>query len=161
MPIFLDIVTDEGADPTGVASSATAFYVNLKADMAGQDAVVAVPAGDYRFGAASGGLWGMTSLIMNGAGPATTRLYQDTGGTIDLGAIGIPNAGLSAVNGKSARIQTCYPGAISVTLTAASASAGYISRAVVGQWMCVAGFDVQGLFQSAYGFPPNSHFVDF
>lgn len=78
-----------------------------------------------------------------------------------MGQLHMAQKGIADSLGKSARLRSVSAGATQVRLTAASASAGYISRAVVGSWMAVASFDIQGLFLAAYGFPPNAHFIDF
>lgn len=162
MAISKDIVVDYGADPTGVANSAPAFYTGLKPDMAGEDTSLNIPAGTYKMGSGGGGgfFWatGMASLAVEGNG---ANLVTDTGGGVILGSLHMTQVGIDEASGRSARIQSVSAGANSVTLTPASASDGHISRAVVGQWMCVAGFDTQGLFLSAYGWPPNFHFLDF
>jgi hypothetical protein len=152
--ITKNIVTDYPglADPTGATPSGDAFAA-LKIDMAGEDCDLTIPAGDYDMTGA--GLWstGMTSLDVVGTGATMIGA--------GLGSLHMSQIGIDEASGKSARIRSVAAGATSVRLTAASASAGHISRAVVGRWMIVAGFDTQGLFQAAYGFPPNAHFVQF
>lgn len=161
MAISKDIVVDYSADPTGVANSAPSFYTGLKPDMAGEDCDLNIPFGTYKMGVRTGGFYwatGMTSLDVAGNGATLT---QDTGGVVTLGSLHMTQIGIDQASGKSARVQSASAGATSVTLTEASALAGHISRATIGQWMIVAGFDIQGLFLSAYGWPPNFHFLDF
>lgn len=161
MAITKDIVSDYSADNTGVADAAPAFYTDLKADMVGEDCNLTIPAGTYRFASTPGSFFwasGMTSLVVTATG---ATLEQDTGGAVVLGSLNMTQIGIDEASGKSARIRTVSAGANTVQLTAASASAGHISRATVGQWMMVTGFDTQGIFRSAYGFPPNAHFVEF
>ena len=161
MAITKDIVADYGADNTGVADVGPEFYTDFKADAAGQDATLTVPAGTYNFNSRPGGFFwaeGMTSLVVNATGSTWTS--AGASGPI-LGSSHMAQAGINAVGGKSARLRTVSAGATQVRLTAQSASDGHISRAVVGSWMCIASFDIQGLFLSAYGWPPNAHFIDF
>jgi hypothetical protein len=163
MAITKNIVTDYSADNTGVTNAAPKFYSNLKTDMAGQDCTLTIPAGTYRMGShVNGFFWstGMTSLVVNGTGASLVQDVPDDG-TVAFGCNHMGQVGIDDAAGKSARIQTVSAGATSVTLTAASASAGHISRATVGNWIAVAGWDIQGLFLSAYGWPPNHHFIDF
>ena len=163
MAITKNIVTDYAADSTGVTNAAPKFYSNLKPDMAGQDCTLTIPAGTYRMGSHTNGFYwstGMTSLTVNGTGASLVQDVADSGG-VALGALNMGQVGIDDAAGKSARVQTVSAGATSVTLTTASASAGHISRATVGNWMAVASWDIQGLFQSAYGWPPNHHFIDF
>lgn len=160
MTITKNIVTDYGADNTGATSAHTAFYTGLKTDMAGQDCILTIPAGTYKFDSTPGTWWatGMTSLVATATGATLTR---GSGSGPVLGARNFQTATLGSVSGKSARIRSVNAGATTVRLTAASAAAGYISRATVGQWMMVAGYDIQGLFQTVYGFPLNFHFIDY
>lgn len=162
MAITKNIVTDYGADDTGVTATTTAFYTGFRTDSAGQDATLTIPDNGvghrtYKMASAGGGVnisWtkGTNSLVVNATGST------QTGGVI-LGAVGFLDRGLDEPDGVSARIRSVGVGATRVQLTAATAA--YISRAVVGEWMCVNGFDVQGLFLSPYGVPPNAHFFDY
>lgn len=161
MAITKNIVSDYGADNSGVADVGPAFYTDLKADMAGEDCNLTVPPGDYSFQSRPGGFFwatGMTSLDVTATG--STWLESGTSAPV-LGTFHMTQIGIDAASGKSARVQTVSAGATSVALDAASSAAGHISRATVGNWMLVAGYDTQGLFQAAYGFPSNAHFFDF
>lgn len=176
MAITKNIVSDYGAAGDGVADDGPEFCRDLRADLQGQDCTLTVPAGSYLFntvGTGGSGFFrsGATSFTMTATG-ATLLQGASNGpnlGTFHMAQNGIDEttgdangwAGWPTTGGHSARIQTVSAGATSVTLDAASSAAGHISRAVVGSWMLVAGFDTQGLFQSAYGFPSNAHFYDF
>lgn len=170
MAITKDFVADYGADNTGVASVTTKLYTNLKTDMQGQDVNLTFPAGSYNnatFGG-DGGSWINGALDLNVTATGAT-LFGDGGvflSTSHLAQIGIDAssqtpAGFTTAGGKSARIQTVNAGATSVTLTAASAAAGHISRFSVGQWMMVCGLAIQSIFLGSYGFPPNFQWHDF
>jgi len=100
---------------------------------------------------------GIKNLIVEGTGATL-----DTVGGVDmtLGSPGICTSGLATANGCSARIQTVNPGDGTVTLTAASLAAGYVSRFPVGQWIMVGGLDIQGLFLSPFGDPPNNNYFE-
>lgn len=72
--------------------------------------------------------------------------------------------GLNDAAGCSARIDTVSAGATSVFINTNSYSGSLSSlcaRFTVGQWAAVTGFDLQGGYNSPYGFPPNPHFFDF
>jgi hypothetical protein len=153
--ITKNIVTDYGADPTGVVNIQTPL-LNFNTDGQGQDANLTFPAGGTFLGD-SGNFYRWIDGI-------NTLNVTATGATLN----GIPNLqtrhiqqnGIDSAFGKNARIQTASAGATSVTLTAASASAGHISRFSVGQWCLVAGWPLQSGFQTPFGFPPNWHWVD-
>jgi hypothetical protein len=171
MAITRNMVTDYGADNTGSVSCTADFYTDLKTDGQGQDVILTIPAGQYNFKTFGGVSFtdGMTSLDVTATG-ATLGSVSFPGfyflQTSHMGQIGIDQTtgtptGFSTPGGKSARIQTVNAGANSVTLTSASAAAGHISRFAVGRYMMVAGWDIQGTFQGAFGFPPNFQWVEF
>lgn len=94
-------------------------------------------------------------------------LVEATGATLTAGASGfalgagtICHKGLAEVTGCSARIQSVSAGATQITLTAASLSAGYISRFSVGQTILVGGLDIQGIWMDPGSYPPNNQFFD-
>lgn len=100
---------------------------------------------------------GIYNLLVEGAG-ATINSVGGSG--FFLGGQGIINIGLTAPTGISARVETANIGDSTVTLTAASYSAGYISRFSVGKWIMIGGLDVQGTFLSPQGFPPNHRYFE-
>lgn len=161
MALTKDIVADYGADPTGVANSSDAFYLGLKPDMVGQDIVdLTIPAGSYKMTGGGGQTWATGMDVLNVSATGAT-VFQSGAGSVELGSGHLTAVGLNDLNGKSARIRSVSAGNNTVQLTAASASSGHISRAVVGSWMMVAGYDTQGLFLSSYGWPPNFHHAEF
>ncbi len=51
------MVTDYGADNTGVADVTAKFYTDLKTDAQGQDLNLTTPAGSYNFATYGGPSW--------------------------------------------------------------------------------------------------------
>lgn len=100
---------------------------------------------------------GINNLLIEGTGAS---MSEGTHG-FWLGASGVCQAGIAAGNGCSARIQTVSAGSSTITLTAASLSAGYISRFAVDQWIMLGGLDIQGIWNSPYGFPPNQQYFEY
>jgi hypothetical protein len=100
---------------------------------------------------------GINNLIVEGAGATINSMG---GQTFQLGGLGICSKGLTDVAGCSARIQSVSSGSSTVTLTTTSLAAGYISRFSVGRWVMLGGLDIQGIFQSPFGYPPNSNFFE-
>jgi len=96
---------------------------------------------------------GIKNLIVEGTG-ATIDSVDGSG--FQLGATGTCFQGLTATPGCSARLQDITAGANTVTLTAASFSAGYISRFSVGKRVLIGGIDPQaGFGDGGYGDPVN------
>ena len=96
----------------------------------------------------------INNLIVEGSGATINGV---DGGGFQLGGLGTCFVGLTSASGCSARIQTASAGASTLTLTAASFSAGYISRFSVGTRILVGGLDPQALFSptTGYGDPVN------
>jgi hypothetical protein len=69
----------------------------------------------------------------------------------------VANAGLNNAGGNSARLQTAASGATSVLLVDPTA---YGARIVVGRVCLIAAYDMQGLYESFFGYPPNSFFFE-
>lgn len=89
-----------------------------------------------------------------------------SGGTVggrnySFGGEGLKQIGIAQATGQSARIETVSAGSTTVTLTAASFAAGYISRFSVGNYMMIGGLNIQDLWQSPSGFPNNLHWFEF
>lgn len=101
---------------------------------------------------------GINNLIVRGGTSSTISTLGGAG--LFLGVRGVCQAGLSAVGGCTARIDSVTAGSSTVTLTAASYAAGYLSRFSVGKMIMLAGLDVQGGFQVGYGFPPNETYFE-
>ena len=179
MGITKDVVVDYGLDNTGVTPITTTMFGTIRTEMTGQDFVnLTFPAGTYKSAGFGGPAWvpDCGDLTLECAGATFTDNADGASvlaASIALAQIGIDAtvrtpSGYSVAGGKSARIQTCHPGATSVTLTTTglpsgggSAGAGHISRFSIGQWIMVAGWATQGEFQNAYSFPPNFQFFDF
>lgn len=161
MAITKNLVTDYGADPTGVVSIQTPL-TNFQTDAQGQDANLTIPAGTYLGNSGNFYFWidGILDLNVTATGATFNDLPTLQTHHIQQAGIDSTTGGFGGTGGKNARIQTANIGATSVTLTAASASAGHISRFSVGQWCLVAGWPLQSGFQAPFGFPPNWHWVD-
>lgn len=167
MAITKNIVTDYGCDPTGVADTSAILWLNLNPDMQGVDADITFPAGTFNWASSFAALrWinGVGTLNVYAAGSVNTgEPFLQTSHIAQIGIDATVNtpSGFSTAGGKSARIQTVNSGANSVTLTAASASAGHISRFAVNQSIMVCGWAIQGTFQSPFSFPPNFQWNEF
>jgi hypothetical protein len=155
--IIKDMVADYATDNTGVSSVISKYYTSLKADIQNKKALVISPAGTYNFASFGGSSFinGAKDVTLNNTGATWTP------GNIFLSTDHISQVGIDHASGKSARIQTANIGATSVTLTAASASAGHISRFSVGQHILVCGWPIQAAWQAPYSFPPNWAFHEF
>lgn len=159
-----------GATCDGVADDAPsfkAFNTWALANQGSSQVVLTIPNGATCF--FSGGqayplvgivnAWtsGIKNLIVEGAGASISSI----GGTaFYIGGRWGCQAGLAAAGGCSARLQTVNPGDSTITLTADSLSAGYISRFTIGAVIMIGGFDVQGLFQVGFGYPPNNTYFE-
>lgn len=94
--------------------------------------------------------YGLNNVITEGTGAA----FSGTNG-VTFGSFGQCQRGLASASGCSARIQSASASALTVTLTAASLSAGYISRFSVGAPLLVGGIDPQAFTGDPTGFPTN------
>lgn len=168
--IHYNIVTDGGAVCDGSTDTAPAFWAFRTWAVANQgtntQVVLTIPNGsDCAFqtnaGTVGGELAGVPNTWVAGI---NNLLVEGTGATLRVGASGfwLGNAalngrGLTQVNGSSARIQTVSAGSSTVTLTAASLAAGYISRFAVNDWIMVGGLNTQATWNSpgGNGSPPN------
>lgn len=152
---------------TDDAPAFTTFNTWALANQASNQVVLTVPSGKVCWFATNTPMFrGVKDLIVEGAGATLSSLngfsfaLGDNNWSSTLGGGGVCQRGLAASDGCSARIQTVSAGASTVTLTSASAASGYISRFSVGKWIMVAGLDQQGLWNSAFGFPPNFRFFE-
>jgi hypothetical protein len=102
---------------------------------------------------------GINNLIVEGTG-ATLNSVGGTG--FWLGGRGVCQVGLTFADGCSARIQTVSAGSSTVTLTAASLAAGYISRfnSIAGQWIMIGGLNTQAQLFSPEGYPQNFNYFE-
>lgn len=169
--IFYNIVTDGGANCNGIADTAPnfkTFNTWARANQGSSNQVVlTVPNGASCFFGTSQSISGTTLLNAWAAG-INNLIVEGTGATLTsvggagffLGGQGQIQIGLAAATGKSARIQTVSAGATQVALTAASLSAGYVSRFSVDQWILITGVDIQNLWNAPYGYPSNPQYFE-
>jgi hypothetical protein len=94
---------------------------------------------------------GIKNLVVEGTGATINSVG---GQTFQLGGLGMCFRGLTAPSppGCDARLQAVSAGASTVTLSTASAAAGYISRFSVGMRVMVGGLDPQAIFTPGQGF---------
>jgi len=171
--IFYNIVTDGGAVCDGVTDTAPAFWAFRTWALANQGSnkqvVLTIPNGsDCAFQTNAGTVGGQLAGVANTWVAGINNLQvQGTGAILREGAASywlgggqVCQAGLAAAGGCSARIQSVSAGSSTVTLTAASLSAGYISRFTTGDWLLLSGLDTQGQWAFAIGFPPNPTYFE-
>jgi len=170
--ISYNIVTDGGAVCDGVTDTAPNFKAFNTWALANQGAnnqvVLTIPNGANCFfgtaqsmstSGAAQNQWpvGINNLLVLGTG---ATLSSVGGQGFRLGGVGICHKGLTDAAGCSARIQSVSAGATQVTLTAASFGAGYISRFSAGHWIMIGALDIQGLWNSPFGYPPNNQYFE-
>lgn len=83
--------------------------------------------------------------------------FSSNGNGYWLGGEGICHKGIDDPRGCSARVATVSAGATTVKLLNSS----LCRRFTPGGWAVVTGFDLQGTYNSPYGFPPNPHYFDY
>lgn len=163
-----------GATCNGVADAAPAFWQFRTWALANQgttyQTVLNIPAGsDCLFNTNAGTVGGPLGGVQNTFVAGIHNLLVDGGSGVTLragaagywlGNFGVCQEGITGATGCSARIQTANAGASTVTLTAASLSAGYISRFTTGDWIMFGGLDTQGLWDYSCGFPPNQTYYE-
>lgn len=162
-----------GATCNGVADTAPAFWAFRTWALANQGSsnqvVLTIPNGsDCLFNSNAGNAGGLLGGLANTFAAGINNLQvQGTGAILRagssgywLGAGGVCQNGLASASGCSARIQSASPGNTTVTLTAASLSAGYVSRFSIGDWIMVGGLDVQGQWNFALGYPVNQSYFE-
>jgi len=122
----------------------------------GTNQQITQPIGGLNFG---GYLFaGINNLIVEGTGATIDSVG---GSAINWGALAQLEQGLTAPLGRSARIQSASIGATTVTLTAASFAAGYISRFTTGTPVMISGMDIQSGYNQNYGVPSNHQFFTY
>lgn len=164
-----NIKTDHSAVGDGSTNDASHFndFNTWALANQGTDSVeLDVPAGTYFFSSSARFCKGVKDLTIIGAGLGSSSLKSTDSlfSQYVLGGLSVAQKGLTATTsggGKSARIETAYAGATTVTLTSTSFGAGYISRFTVGGCMMIGGLDLQGLWQAPFGFPQNVHYFEF
>ena len=78
----------------------------------------------------------------------------------------VPNRGYNTTQsgGNSVRLATAAEGATSATVvnfgTTAADGSTFGSRVVVGRVCLLAAYDMQGIYESFFGYPPNSYFFE-
>lgn len=155
-----NIVTDYGAEGDGINDDSPEFAA-FNADVQGLNIELTIPPGEYLFNSNPTLAWASGIPVFDVTGTGATLTIGASGGFFLGGGDMDPHAAITDPAGISARINTVSAGATTVALTSASATAGYISRFTVGRYMCVTGYDIQGLWQSANGFPPNFQFFEY
>lgn len=91
----------------------------------------------------------VSNLIVRGNG---ATIKNTTSGTIQTGP-----GGMIQDNRHYGKVATVSAGASSVTLSDLTK----IRLFTVGSYALMTGFDLQGVWQSPFGFPPNLHFFEF
>lgn len=166
--------TDNTSAFTGASGSWRA-YAQAQTD-SGDIPILEIPDGFYclQSGAGGGGLGGgMHYNVLNSAkvtglsgNKANCWLMQLANGEMRFGTNPAvrSNKGLANSGGNSVRLQTASAGDSTVTLTNPSGTddgaATYGSRVVVGRTVLLASYDVQGLNDGDYGYPPNNMFFE-
>jgi hypothetical protein len=99
---------------------------------------------------------GINELIVSGYGATLTNLGSGSN-LFNFGISPICQVGLTQSGGCSARTATVSVGATAVFITDTS----YCSRFTPGLWATMTGFDLQGLWNSPFGYPPNLKYYDY
>lgn len=157
--IAKNIVTDFGATCNGVADDASAFAAfNAWAQGQTLQIILTIPSGSTCLFLSSVGIsWakGIQRLVVMGYG-ATISDNNGTGSGFTLGGSGVQNA-IVGGNKTSSRLATVSAGSSSVTPLNTSEATLF----TVGQWALITGYDLQGLWQNPFGYPPNPHFFEY
>jgi hypothetical protein len=163
-----------GTDNTSAFTGASGFraWAQTQTDP-GDPPILEIPDGvfGYKSSSASGG--GLHHNVLNdmiirgtSGNPADCGLMQFAPNEMRFGndVPTVANRGLQNAGGNSARLQTAAAGATTVVLSDPSGtdSGGgtYGSRIVVGRACLIASYDHQGLYESFFGYPPNSFFTE-
>jgi hypothetical protein len=150
-----NIVTDFGARCDGLADDGRAFTAfNTWAQSQTLSVQLTIPSGrTCSFLSSEGGDWtkGIKNLLVIGYGASLTNGNRTVPGFF-LGGRGLFND-----NMHSARLGTTSAGDSVAQLLTPSQS----SLFTVGRYALITGFDLQGLWNAPYGFPPNPHFFEY
>jgi hypothetical protein len=160
-PTFIakNIMTDFGATCNGVADDALAFATfNAWAQVQTLPVQLTIPSGHVctvlSFGPNDAAAWwvkGIKNLVVIGYGATITNNNRtDVGFTLG-------GRGLFGDSAHVARVATVTAGSSCVTLL----SPAQTSIFLVGAYALMGGLDLQGIWQSDYGFPPNLHFFEY
>ena len=156
MAITKDIVADYGC-PTNGTSDCRAAFLAFRAEAQGETATLNIPAGSYNFTFNSGSNDGY--LLFKGIPDLTVNMtgatFLDDGGTSGAG-YSIGSGSMTGTAGNFARVDSVNPGARSVKCK----TVGDATNFTVGEKLLLSGLDLQGLWTSSYGFPPNHHFFE-
>jgi hypothetical protein len=151
-----NIVTDFGALCNGVTDDARAFVnFNSWAKVQTLPVQLTIPSGATCAFLSSVGQWwakDIKQLLVLGYGATITNNNSTDDPGFFLGGRGVIQD-----NAHSARLATVSAGSSSITLLNPSQT----SLFSVGRYALIAGFDLQGLWQSPYGYPPNPHFFEY
>ena len=133
--------------------------------------ILQIPDGNYAYHASpseglSKGVLNSVKISGISGVAANCRLMQFDGSEMRFGGDPgiVPNKGLANSGGNSVRLLSASAGASTVTLsnpTGTDDGAGtYGSRVINGRVCLLAAFDMQGLNDSDFGYPPNSYFFE-
>jgi hypothetical protein len=150
-----NLKTDLGAAGDNATNDAQKFldFQTYAAPIVTQTMLYA-PAGTYLLSSNIAQFWAVGCRLMRLAGAGLSQTTIKKGGSASDFHLG--GKGQFNDNTHSARCATVLAGATSVTLTTPAQA----SRFTVGGWAMMAGFDLQGLWHSDFGFPTNSHYFD-
>jgi hypothetical protein len=100
---------------------------------------------------------GIVQSKVQGAGKTLTFLSHLAQGNMYFGG-GVPVAQDAMVGstGNSARVYTALAGATTIRLKDVT----YASKFTVNRWIKITGYDMQGIWNSAYGYPPNPFYYE-
>jgi len=156
--------TDNAAAFTGASGSWRAWAQTQSSPAS--TPILEIPDGDYaaKFSALAGasinyGILNNVKIRSVSGVAANVKLMNLGLGEMRFGhdpAI-VSNRALTNSGGNSARLQTASAGATTATLVD---SVTYGSRIVVGRACLLAAFDMQGTYESVFGYPPNSFFYE-
>lgn len=159
--------TDNTSAFTGASGSWRAF-AQTQTDT-GNPPILEIPDGNYYWigSQAAGGtvhynVLNNPTIRSQSGNPANCKLMQGNTGELRFGTdpMIVANAGIDAPNGlaNSVRLQTASAGASSVFVISPGT---YGSRVVVGRTVLIAAYDMQGINNSFFGYPPNSYFYEY
>lgn len=100
---------------------------------------------------------GIKFLTVQGAGKALTSFAQlDSGQLYFGGSDPVNHNGLTDAGGNSARIYTALAGATTIQLKDIT----YASKFAANRYIKITGFDMQGINNQPYGYPPNPFYYE-
>lgn len=156
-----------GTDNTGAFTGASGWRAYAQTQTDPEDIpVLEIPDGNYAYRSSSAANGALHYNVLNNVRisglsgvAANCKLMQLNNGEMRFGTnVAIkPDRGLTDSGGNSARLQTASAGASTVTLVDPTT---YGPRIVEGRACLLAAFDMQGLNESFFGYPPNSFFFE-